>query len=146
MISTRRRMPEREVDKPIRRRVLGEMGAMDLDVVEVEDGKAAVEIEAVVEAVVMVEGVVAAMVVAEEVRISNVIAAEKKAIYARSARKGTASATSASRRDTSSRCVKETSQGMAETEGEAPVVDTVDMVEALRIRKPGSSTRCTARL
>ena len=79
MISTRRRMPDREGDKPIRPKELWDREVMNL--VEVEDGRAAVEVEAVEEAAVMaimVEEVVAIMVVAEEVRISSATVVETR--------------------------------------------------------------------
>ena len=147
MISTRRRMPEKEKDKQIRRRVLGEMEVMDLDLVEVMDGRAAVEIEAVKEAAVMVEEVVAVMVVAKEVRISSATVVEKKATSALSVRRRTAFATSASKQGIFSRCAVEKSQRMAVTQEEAldgilEEASVVDLVEAhgeRTNRRPGSS-------
>ena len=109
---------------------------MDLDAVEVEAG------EAVADAV-MEEEMAEVEVVAAEVKKSLASVVGRMAISALSAQSGTAFATSASSRATFSRCVRETSRRMAETEEEAPVVGTV---EALNIRKPGNSRRGTARL
>ena len=112
---------------------------MDLDAVEVEAG------EAVAEAVTK-EKVAEVEVVAAEVKMSLASVVGREAISALSAQSGTPFATSASSRTTFSRCVSETSRRMAETEEEAPVVDTVDMVENLNIKKPENSRRGTARL
>ena len=119
-------IPEgKQADRRIRRRVLGD-GEVAMEVVEVEDEKAAEAVKAVVEAAVMEEEVAVAVVVAEEVKTLHVTAVAKNVTSARSVRRRTASATNASRRAIYSRCAGEKNQKMVATPEGAPVVDLAE--------------------